>query len=71
VPPIIKKHGLPQHFNEVKIFDIDEPDMELFSTFSDYLRAKIESSPEWQKRNKPTAYTGGGVEEADDDIPFN
>ena len=70
VPPIIKKHGLPQHFNEVKIFDIDEPDMELFSTFSDYLRAKIESSPEWQKRNKPTAYTGGGVADFDDDVPF-
>jgi hypothetical protein len=66
VPPIVKKHGLPQHFNEVKIFDIDEPDMELFGTLSDYLRGKIESSPEWRvrKKSKPVA------DDLDEDIPF-
>jgi hypothetical protein len=70
VPAAMKKNGMPQHFNEAKIFSIENPDMELFATFSDYLRAKIESSPEWQKRNKTTAYTGGGVADLDDDLPF-
>jgi hypothetical protein len=70
VPAVVKKNGLPSYFNEAKIFSIDNPDMELFATFSDYLRAKIESSPEWRGRNKSVAYTGGGVEDLDEDLPF-
>jgi len=70
VPAVMKKNGMPQHFNEAKIFSIDSPDMELFATFSDYLRAKIEGSPEWRRRNKSVAYTGGGVEDLDEDLPF-
>jgi len=70
VPVVMKKNGMPQHFNEAKIFSIDSPDMELFATFSDYLRAKIEGSPEWRSRNKTVAYTGGGVEDLDEDLPF-
>ena len=69
VPAVVKKNGLPSYFNEAKIFSIDNPDMELFATFSDYLRAKIEGSPEWRGRSA-VAYTGGGVEELDEDIPF-
>jgi len=41
----------------------------LFATFSDYLREKIEGSPEWKNRSA-VAYTGGGVADVDDDIPF-
>ena len=67
VPAVVKKNGMPQYFNEPKIFSIDSPDMELFATFSDYLRAKIEGSPEWKGRN---AYTGGGVVDLDEDVPF-
>jgi hypothetical protein len=70
VPVVMKKNGMPQYFNEAKIFSIDSPDMELFATFSDYLRAKIEGSPEWRSRNKSVAYTGGGVEDLDEDLPF-
>ena len=70
VPAVVKKNGLPSYFNEAKIFSIDNPDMELFATFSDYLRAKIEGSPEWRSRNKSVAYTGGGVEDLDEDLPF-
>ena len=70
VPAVVKKNGMPQHFNEAKIFSIDNPDMALFATFSDYLRAKIEGSPEWRSRNKSVAYTGGGVEDLDEDLPF-
>lgn len=51
VPSNIKKAGLPEGINDLKLFSIDEPDMELFGSFGDKLRAKIESSPEWQRRS--------------------
>jgi len=69
VHPIIKKNGLPQHFNTTGIFSIETPDMELFETFSDYLKAKIMATPEWMSRNRlvppPPAF-----DVQDDDIPF-
>ena len=74
VPANIKKAGLPEGFNKSAIFSIDTPDMALFETFSDGLKNKIMSSPEWQERS-------GGVTEGipsslesitklHDDIPF-
>ena len=49
VPVAIKKNGLPDGKNELKIFSIDEPDMELFESFSDNLKNKIRQSPEWDR----------------------
>lgn len=49
VPAAIKKNGLPDGKNELKIFSIDEPDMELFESFSDNLKNKIRQSPEWDR----------------------
>ena len=74
VPAIIKQNGLPQGVNKTEMFNLQEPDMVLFETFSDNLKAKITSSPEWQKmQSKPAPATGAapaaGVEE-DEDIPF-
>jgi hypothetical protein len=69
VPTVVKKNGLPSYYNEPGIFSIDNPDMELFETFSDYLKAKIMASPEWTSRNRsgppPQAF-----DVQDDDIPF-
>lgn len=48
VPASIKKAGLPEGHNPPKIFSIDNPDMDLFGTFSEKLQAKIAASPEWQ-----------------------
>ena len=83
VPKQIKNAGLPEAFNKLAIFSIDEPDMELFDTFSDGLKAKIMSSPEWQARQgeqyargeqqsgaSRQANTGSGFDDMDDDIPF-
>jgi len=76
VPPQIKKAGLPDGHNKLGIFSIDEPDMEMFDTFSDGLKAKIQASPEWQARNgsQPTkaenAKPSSGFDDMDDDIPF-
>ena len=78
VPAMIKQNGMPAPVNKNELFNIAEPDMEMFATFSDNLKKKIESSPEWQKlMNKAPATTqaplpaapAGGMEE-DDDIPF-
>lgn len=75
VPPQVKKAGLPEGHNKTGLFSIDEPDMEMFGTFSDGLKAKIEGSPEWQERNggqaKPAAQQGAsGFDDLDEDIPF-
>jgi hypothetical protein len=76
VPANMKKAGLPEGVNELKLFDIENPDMELFDTFSENLKNKIKSSPEWQALHggEPVQAepkkSGGGFEELDDDIPF-
>jgi len=73
VPSAIKKAGLPQHHNDLKLFSIDEPDMALFETFGNSIRAKIEGSPEWQARSfsKPKGADASGFDDMEDDlIPF-
>jgi hypothetical protein len=51
VPVAIKKAGLPEGFNKLAMFVIENPDMELFETFGNGLKEKIASSPEWRARN--------------------
>jgi len=75
--PKAMKANLPEGHNKCATFYIEEPDMEMFETFSDNLRAKIEASPEWQAR-KNVSYQkeqnasakGSGFDDMDDDIPF-
>jgi len=77
------KQGLPEAFNKTSIFSIAEADMELFETFSEGLRAKIMSSPEWQEREGAEyaktvsasgatrhANKGTGFDDMENDIPF-
>jgi hypothetical protein len=69
------KANLPEGHNKCAAFYIESPDMDMFETFSDNLRAKIEQSPEWQSRGKqeakaPSASKGSGFDDMDDDIPF-
>jgi hypothetical protein len=73
----IKKAGLPQPHNELKIFDLEDPDMVMFETFGNKLKEKIQATPEWAARNggaqpaKPAAQQeGSGFDDMDDDIPF-
>lgn len=75
VPPAIKKAGMPNGHNELKLFSIDEPDMALFNSFSNGLKEKIEKSPEWQARGNssapaPAKAPASGFDDMDDDIPF-
>ena len=76
VPAMIKQNGMPAAVNKAELFNIAEPDMEMFASFSDNLKLKISSSPEWQKlqgkapatQAAPAAPAAAGFE--DDDIPF-
>jgi hypothetical protein len=71
VPAMIKQNGLPAAVNKNELFNIADPDMELFNSFSDHLKKKIEASPEWQKRKhsepEPANVFSG---EPSEDIPF-
>jgi len=73
--PKAMKANLPEGHNKCAAFYIESPDMDMFETFSDNLRAKIEQSPEWQARgNQPakaaSTSKGSGFDDMDDDIPF-
>lgn len=77
VPANIKKAGLPEGVNALQVFDIENPDMKIFDSFSEKLKSEITSSPEWQAMHgegEPVQAepkkSGGGFEELDDDIPF-
>jgi len=79
VPAIIKNSGLPQAVNKNEIFNLSDPDMPLFETFSENLKAKITASPEWQKIHMDVEYQKNANAEAnsprppvdeDEDIPF-
>ena len=74
VPSIIKQNGLPEAINDNEIFNLQTPDMEIFAKFSDHLKAKITSSPEWEKlKNKfPEVAKAAATldDDEDSDIPF-
>lgn len=75
VPSIIKQSGLPQAVNKNELFNLQDPDMALFEAFSDNLKTKITSSPEWEKLQgktpeAPKAHQGSPEVGVDDDIPF-
>jgi hypothetical protein len=42
----------PKGVNPIIMFDINNPDMDVFNSFSDYLKDKIRSSQEWQNKDK-------------------
>jgi len=68
----VRKAGMPEPFNDIGLFYIDNPDMEMFETFGKNLQEKIQSSPEWQARSKHAAKPkgGSGFDDLDSDVPF-
>lgn len=70
VPANIKKAGLPEGHNPAQMFTIANADMALYETFSDNLRAKIASSPEWESRTVTHRSESLKDDSLDDDIPF-
>ena len=75
VPSVIKQSGLPQVINKNEMFNLQKPDMAIFETFSENLKTKITSSPEWEKLQgkistpEPTAPPSSQLD-PDEDIPF-
>lgn len=72
VPGVIKSNGLPQPVNPAQIFNLQEPDMELYESFSDNLKAKIAASPEWQKISggQSSSSTKAVADDVKEDVPF-
>jgi hypothetical protein len=70
----IKKAGLPEGVNPTKIFYIQEPDMDLFDSFSDKLKEKIRKSPEWESvhgvEQIASNANSADFEDMENDLPF-
>jgi hypothetical protein len=69
----IKKAGLPTPHNPLKVFDLDDPDMELFETFGNKTKEVIKSSPEWNQKKTPAPKQkepSSGFDDMDNDVPF-
>lgn len=69
------KNAKPAGVHEFLVFDLDEPNMEVFATFHEKLQDAIKRSPEWAKlhggkpRHEPPVMETEGASE-DEDIPF-
>ena len=75
VPSVIKQSGLPQPINKNEMFNLQKPDMAIFETFSENLKTKITSSPEWEKFQGKISIPDATVPpssqlDPDEDIPF-
>ena len=70
VPSMIKA-SIPKGFNELKTFDLDNPDMALFETFGERLKEKIMATKEWAAHlSKDMPEKESIADGLDDDIPF-
>jgi len=73
VPSMMKKAGLPEGVNKIEMFNLDNPNWNMFETFSDNLKVKIMASPEFNKAkggNNSTSSVASIDEDVDSDIPF-
>lgn len=76
ITPMMKGLQKPDPVNEPFVFDLDNPDMEAFSKFSDKLKEIIGHSREWKARqsgNRPGTTASNpskGIDGMDDDVPF-
>jgi len=58
----------PAPVNPNVVFDIDNPDMKLFESFSDNMKAKIMAAPEWNKRLDPQPTPATAPQEQPKDV---
>jgi len=68
--PAMMKASIPSGVNDLKTFDMEDPDMELFDSLGDKLKEKIMSSKEWQQRSVKNEAPASDIDSLDDDIPF-
>ena len=68
VPAALKKNGLPEGLNELKILTFSEFDKTFFESLSDKTKDKIKSSPEYKQMVGSSNVDKGN--DFDDDIDF-
>jgi hypothetical protein len=64
------KNAKPAPVNANVVFNLDEPDIELFNTFSEWLQGRITEAPEWKKKHG-TANVPSKSINLDEDDPFS
>ena len=64
------KNSKPPAIHENVIFDLDNPNMEVFNKFHEKLQDAIKRSPEWAKFNKPPIGSAGNGFDDMEDEPF-
>jgi hypothetical protein len=69
VPAAMKKN-LPQAHNSLEMFDLEDPDMTLYESFSKNIKDRIEASPEWAAITSGKEVPKGSFDDMSDDIPF-
>lgn len=67
--PAALKNAKPAPIHENLIFNLDEPDMEIFAGFHEKLQDAIKSSPEWIAKHG-IAGKASGASDLGDDIPW-
>lgn len=78
VPSMIKQNGLPEAVNPNEMFNLNEPDWDMFDKFSEHLKKKIIASPEFDKAKggtpaqaAPTPAPKNPLDDDDlSDVPF-
>lgn len=67
------RNSKPSPVHAQVLFDLDKPDMKIFSGFHEKLQDAIKRSPEWAVANRGNTHAapaGSGFNDMDDDIPF-
>lgn len=67
ITPMIKGMPKPEPVNAAVIFDLDDPDMEMFNSFGDKLKDTIKESREWRSLGAGHQHVNNTTEEQ---IPF-
>lgn len=59
--------AVPELANDPVFFDIDEPDMDVFNTFPDFIKEMIVAAPEWNGGDVDTTSDSASSDDSDDD----
>jgi hypothetical protein len=74
LPVVVKQAGMPKAVNACQMFSLSDPDMDVFNSLSEKLKASIMATNEWSRiPNKPSAQVAQVAQPAfedDGDIPF-
>lgn len=69
--PSALKNAKPAAVHQNRIFNLDEPDMDMFDTFYEYLQETIRKAPEWKnKSGKVDEFSSSGPFDGDEALVF-